>query len=76
LQPSANTRLTVAAERADTLHRILLKRRPRRVEDIAGLGELFSWPRLVIEVTIGDLCHDGRLEEDARGDLVVRSKAP
>ena len=61
--------------RADALHRVLLARRPRSVEAIGGLAELWSWPRLQIEVAIADLVADGRLTDDAHGQLVPKTTA-
>jgi len=39
--------------------------------DIAGLPDLASWPRLVLDVAIADLVADGRLADDEVGRLVV-----
>jgi len=71
------TRLNVRTLRADALHRLLLTPRGRvdTVDDIPRLGDLFSWPSIQVQVAIYDLCHDGRLAEDAHGKLIVRRRA-
>lgn len=74
---SAGATLNVAALRADALHRTLLARRDdvRTAEDIFALSELWSWPREQIDTGICDLMTDGRLADDAHGQLVVRRHA-
>jgi len=69
------TSISVREIRADALYRIVAKRRPERTENIAGLGDVFSWPSVQVQVAICDLCHDGRLEEDAHGRLIIRRTA-
>lgn len=75
-QGNPPTRLSLARLRADSLHRLLLKRRGvRTVDAIYSLSECFTWPRRQIEQAIDTLVADGRLSEDAHGHLIVR-KAP
>jgi hypothetical protein len=70
----AGTMLSLAALRADALHRTLLARRDdvRTPDDISGLGELWSWSSEQIEAAICDLIADGRLADDAHGQLIMR----
>ena len=70
------TRISVRQMRSDALHRLLASPRGRSattLEEIPRLSELFSWPRLQIEVAIADLVHDGRLTE-GDGRLVVKRR--
>jgi hypothetical protein len=69
-----STRLSLAEMRANALHRLLLSPRGRvdTVDEIAGLSDLFSWPREQIQVAIADLVAAGYLVEDAHGRLIVR----
>jgi hypothetical protein len=63
--------------RANALHRLLLSPRGHvaTVEEIPQLSDLFSWPSLQVQVAIGDLCHDGRLAQDAHRRLIVPRRA-
>lgn len=72
-QGSGPTRLSLRAMRADALHRLLLTPRGRvaTADEIPALTDLFSWPRLQIHLAIADLVHDGLLDEDAHGQLIV-----
>ena len=72
------TRLSLRAMHADALHRLLLSDRGASalsVQDIYGLDDLASWSRLVLDVAIGDLVHDGRLADDAYGRLIFQPLA-
>lgn len=75
-QHKAPTRLSLAELRADSLHRLLLKRRDvRTVAAVYGMSECFNWPRRQIEQAIDLLIEDGRLTDDAHGRLIVRKAA-
>jgi hypothetical protein len=62
--------------RQDALHHLLLSPRGRvaSVGEIPRLSDLFSWPSDQIQAAIADLVHDGLLEEDAHGNLLVHRK--
>ena len=68
----STTRITLRELRADDLHRALLKARGRidRIEHIPRVA--FAWPRAVLDVAVADLVADGRLAENAHGNLIVR----
>lgn len=72
------TRLSLRALRADAILRLLTSPRGagvRYVEDIHALADLRGWQRIVIDVAIGDLVADGKIEEDAVGVLRVVQEA-
>jgi hypothetical protein len=69
------TQLSLRDVRAEALLRVLRARRVERVEDIPSLAELWTWPRHQISQAIDTLVADGRLDEDARGCLIVRRQA-
>lgn len=72
--PDLPTRLSLRGMRSDALHRLLASPRGRSattLKEIPGLADLFSWPRLQIEVAIADLVADGRVAE-GDGRLIVK----
>jgi hypothetical protein len=70
------TRLTLRDLRSDSLHRLLVSPRGQvsTVDEISGLADLGSWRRPHLEAAIADLVDQGLLDEDAHGQLIVRSR--
>jgi hypothetical protein len=67
--------LSLRALRADALRRLLLSERGASavtVEDVEALPDLASWSRLVLDVAIADLVHNGLLVDDEHGRVHVQ----